>query len=187
VVDISCDVHNSLNPLPIYDEITSFAKPTLRVVEPDEDQSGRPPLDVIAIPTLPALVPIVSSNDFSAQLVSCLFALSNYDTSAIWQRAKNIFLAKTHCLQPHYVPRSNLAHAAPLPGAVFAQVPTTSTANFALSLTQERTWHQLVDSAQQSAEMQYISETFVIPRNLDPIGMRRAVEELIAENEVLRY
>ena len=56
VCDVSCDPNNPFNPVPIYSDWTTFAKPTLPVnVERD------PPLSVIAIDHLPSLLPRESS------------------------------------------------------------------------------------------------------------------------------
>lgn len=47
----------------IYSTNTTFENPTIRLLEHPT------PLDIIAIPTLPSLVPEIASKDFSAQLL----------------------------------------------------------------------------------------------------------------------
>ena len=53
IVDISCDLRSESNPLPIYAHSTSFDQPVTRLI----DRKGVKPLDLIAIPTLPQLIP----------------------------------------------------------------------------------------------------------------------------------
>jgi len=55
-VDVSCDLSNPYNPFPIYDKLTSFDNPTIKISNN---------LDVIAIDHLPTLIPRESSEDFS--------------------------------------------------------------------------------------------------------------------------
>jgi saccharopine dehydrogenase (NAD+, L-lysine-forming) len=66
VADVTCDVTNEHNLLPINNEVTTWAAPT-------RDLGGRPPVRVIAIDNLPSLLPREASLDFSAQLTP-LFA-----------------------------------------------------------------------------------------------------------------
>lgn len=61
ICDISCDLGNPLNTLPIYNEFTTKDKPILRI-------SNEPILDLIAINNLPSLQPIQSSFEFSSVL-----------------------------------------------------------------------------------------------------------------------
>jgi hypothetical protein len=63
ICDISCDLENPRNTLPIYDEYTTHLEPVRRL---------RPHLDLIAISNLPSLEPIVSSDRFSSILVDYL-------------------------------------------------------------------------------------------------------------------
>jgi saccharopine dehydrogenase (NAD+, L-lysine-forming) len=63
ICDISCDLGNPRNTLPIYDEYTTHLEPVRRL---------RPHLDLIAISNLPSLEPIVSSDRFSSILVDYL-------------------------------------------------------------------------------------------------------------------
>eukprot|EP01114_Cavostelium_apophysatum_P012973 TRINITY_DN3042_c0_g1_i1.p1 TRINITY_DN3042_c0_g1~~TRINITY_DN3042_c0_g1_i1.p1 ORF type:complete len:384 (-),score=85.64 TRINITY_DN3042_c0_g1_i1:32-1141(-) len=86
VVDVSCDPNNPANPLPIYSDITTIEKPTLRVVEGDR------PVDVIAIDHLPSLVPLESSKEFADALIAELTECGNTD---VWTRAKKIYDEKS--------------------------------------------------------------------------------------------
>ncbi len=83
VGDIACDPGSPFNPVPIYDHVTSFAQPAIRV-------GDDPPLDVIAIDNLPSLLPAESSLDFSRQLLPQLEKLGQED-SAVWNRARHEF------------------------------------------------------------------------------------------------
>jgi saccharopine dehydrogenase (NAD+, L-lysine-forming) len=69
ICDISCDLGNPRNTLPIYDEYTTPLEPVRRI---------RPHLDLIAIPHLPSLEPIVSSDRFSSILVEYLPELLHF-------------------------------------------------------------------------------------------------------------
>ena len=80
--DVSCDPNNPGNPLPIYDRVTDFDQPVLRV------RHDRP-LDVIAVDHLPSLLPRESSEDFSTQLLPHLMHLAA--GSDVWQRCEETF------------------------------------------------------------------------------------------------
>jgi len=86
VVDVSCDTSNPNNPIPIYHETTTFVHPTIRVV------SNPSPLDVISIDHLPSLVPLESSTEFSAAIVS---HLAECGSTPVWTRAENLFNEKS--------------------------------------------------------------------------------------------
>ena len=68
ICDISCDVGNPRNLLPIYDTYTTKEEPIVPL-------PCHPSIDLIAIPYLPALDPIVSSVEFSSTLISYLHEL----------------------------------------------------------------------------------------------------------------
>ena len=86
IADISCDPNSSLNPLPIYDKITTFKKPTVRVC--DDPHS----IDVMAIDHLPSFLPKESSCDFSRQLFPYLQELLNEgEQSATWKRTEAFY------------------------------------------------------------------------------------------------
>lgn len=81
--DIACDPDSPYSPIKVYDRITGWDRPALRVHDD-------PVLDVTAIDNLPSLLPKESSEDFAAQLLPHLLTL---DTSQddIWQRAGRVF------------------------------------------------------------------------------------------------
>jgi len=84
ICDVSCDPYGSYNPLPIYDQVTSFADPVNRLV------AGDNPLDLISIDHLPSLLPHESTQDFVAQLQPALLALDD-PSVGVWSRAEEIF------------------------------------------------------------------------------------------------
>ena len=69
ICDISCDLGNPRNTLPIYDEYTTHLEPVRQI---------RPHLDLIAISNLPSLEPMVSSDQFSSILVDYLPELLHF-------------------------------------------------------------------------------------------------------------
>lgn len=79
--DIACDPDSAFSPIKVYDRVTSWAKPTIRVHED-------PPLDVMAIDNLPSLLPKESTEDFARQLLPHLLTL---DHGSVWQRADETF------------------------------------------------------------------------------------------------
>jgi saccharopine dehydrogenase (NAD+, L-lysine-forming) len=97
VVDVSCDYTNPANPLPIYNEATTFLRPTVRVPL----ESG--PLDVVSIDHLPSMIPRESSTDFSNDLLPSLFDLAAYASgqpAPVWDRAVALFNQKVAEAQP---------------------------------------------------------------------------------------
>jgi hypothetical protein len=88
ISDVSCDPHSPFNPLPVYDRTTTFAEPSLRILE--RQNLGLPPVDLTAIDHLPSLLPKESSEDFSSQLTPHLLQLTS-DDSGVWSRANSIF------------------------------------------------------------------------------------------------
>lgn len=81
--DIACDPTSDFSPIKVYDRVTDWAAPALRVHD-------APPLDVMAIDNLPSLLPVESSQDFAAQLLPSLLALGRLD-QGVWSRAKADF------------------------------------------------------------------------------------------------
>jgi saccharopine dehydrogenase (NAD+, L-lysine-forming) len=81
--DIACDPDSDYNPVPVYEEATTWEEPAVRVHE-------HPPLDVTAIDNLPSLLPLESSTDFAAQLLPHLLDLQN-DPKGVWKRATDTF------------------------------------------------------------------------------------------------
>lgn len=83
IVDISCDINNPKNPIPLHKELTSFQSPSLRI-----DALG---VDVIQIDHLPSLVPYESSEDFTGQLLPHLLQFNETD---VWGNALKLFDTK---------------------------------------------------------------------------------------------
>ena len=83
--DIACDPSSDFNPIPLYDQATSWAEPVVRVAD-------APPLDIMAIDNLPSLLPLESSQDFAGQLLPLLLQLGTPD-DRIWTRARATFKA----------------------------------------------------------------------------------------------
>ncbi|MFY0308651.1 saccharopine dehydrogenase [Leisingera sp. D0M16] len=82
--DVACDPDSDYNPVPVYDRATTWEAPALRVAE-------NPVLDVMAIDNLPSMLPVESSEDYAAQLLPSLQALTDLE-SGVWGRAKATFL-----------------------------------------------------------------------------------------------
>jgi saccharopine dehydrogenase (NAD+, L-lysine-forming) len=86
IVDVSCDPYGSYNPLPIYQQCTTFKTPCLRIIDTKV-------LDLIAIDHLPSLLPKESSEDYGDQLLTHLLTLG--DTSeGVWPEALALFKNK---------------------------------------------------------------------------------------------
>lgn len=81
--DIACDPGSDYSPVKVYDRVTTWAEPCLRV-------ATEPVLDVMAIDNLPSLLPMESSEDFAHQLLPLLLALKG-DGSGVWARARAEF------------------------------------------------------------------------------------------------
>lgn len=82
--DIACDPTSEFSPIKVYDRVTDWAHPALRVHD-------GPPLDVMAIDNLPSLLPLEASEDYAAQLLDVLRGLDRIDEGA-WGRARAEFL-----------------------------------------------------------------------------------------------
>lgn len=112
IVDISCDTTNPNNPLPIYEQNTTFAEPSVRIIEA-KGAAGLP-LDVIAIPTLTQLIPLASSDEFSGdfapllrdQLAPWLRGETRPGDDNVWQRADDIYRSHANPLLPVLLDRS---------------------------------------------------------------------------------
>ena len=81
--DIACDPDSDFSPIKVYDRVTTWAAPVLRVTD-------NPPLDVMAIDNLPSLLPLESSEDYADQLLPSLCDLPT-DRSGVWARAEAAF------------------------------------------------------------------------------------------------
>lgn len=89
VVDVSCDISNPFNPIPIYNANTTFTNPTVRFAT-----SLGPELDVISIDHLPSLLPREASEEFSQALLNSLLQLDKWRTTRVWSEAENLFQRK---------------------------------------------------------------------------------------------
>lgn len=81
--DIACDPDSKFSPIKVYDRVTTWEEPALRV-------HTDPVLDVTAIDNLPSMLPVESSEDFAAQLLPSLLALRDMD-QGVWGRARMLF------------------------------------------------------------------------------------------------
>jgi len=174
VVDVSCDYQNPKNPLPIYHQPTTFDKPTLRVLDKPR------PLDMIAIPTLPSLLPTESSKDFSKQLLPHLLTIRKYNFNSskprftkitlsgqpgndVWTRVEGFFLEKIASISP---------------------VPLSRTQHPELHCTwhQERLWklHQVDTSAYN------IAKAVKLDKHISLALLSGVVSRLLGESEILR-
>lgn len=81
--DIACDPTSDFSPIKVYDRVTDWQDPALRVHE-------TPPLDVTAIDNLPSMLPSESSEDYAAQLLPSLQTLGNLK-AGVWGRAETEF------------------------------------------------------------------------------------------------
>jgi len=81
--DIACDPSSDFSPVKVYDRVTEWAAPALRVCD-------APVLDVTAIDNLPSLLPVESSEDFAAQLLPSLLMLGDLD-GGVWGQAAREF------------------------------------------------------------------------------------------------
>lgn len=84
ICDISCDPYHEFNPIPIYDQPTTWDNP---VYQYNDNVS------IIAIDNLPSLIPIESSKYFSNKMVELLLLKSN-DTQNIWKRNLKLYDSK---------------------------------------------------------------------------------------------
>ncbi len=81
--DIACDPDSDFSPIKVYDRVTDWDAPALRVFD-------TPPLDVTAIDNLPSMLPVESSEDFAEQLLPSLLSLGDLD-AGVWGRAQATF------------------------------------------------------------------------------------------------
>jgi len=86
IVDVSCDPYGSYNPLPIYQQCTTFETPCLRI---DKEKV----LDLISIDHLPSLLPKESSEDYGQQLLIHLLTLDD-KSQGVWPKALKLFKSK---------------------------------------------------------------------------------------------
>ena len=89
VCDISCDLGNPRNTLPIYTHYTSESSPIQRI-------GG---VSLIAIPNLPSLEPVVSTKQFSEQLIQFLPAVMANKSSVEIDGAEMVFRERLAALE----------------------------------------------------------------------------------------
>ncbi len=85
--DIACDPTSEFSPIKVYDRVTDWQAPALRV-------HSVPPLDVTAIDNLPSLLPVESSEDYATQLLPSLLTLDNLN-GGVWGRARSEYQRHT--------------------------------------------------------------------------------------------
>lgn len=90
--DVSCDPYGDYNPLPVYQNTTTFAQPVERLLS--SSTNGALPLDLVAIDHLPSMLPLESSEDFVRQLRPHLLTMGDL-TNGVWQSALNVFDQKS--------------------------------------------------------------------------------------------
>ena len=88
--DIACDPTSEFSPIKVYDRVTDWQAPALRV-------HNTPPLDVTAIDNLPSLLPVESSEDYATQLLPSLLTLDNLN-GGVWGRARSEYQRHTENL-----------------------------------------------------------------------------------------
>lgn len=81
--DVACDPDSDYNPVPVYNQATTWEAPALRVAQD-------PVMDVMAIDNLPSMLPLESSQDYAEQLLPSLLTLSDL-TTGVWGRAEATF------------------------------------------------------------------------------------------------
>ena len=87
ISDVSCDPQSPYNPIPVYDDTTTFKEPKIRI----RAASDSPALDVIAIDHLPGLLPREASEDYAEDLFEHLACLNT--GSPVWTRAREKYQA----------------------------------------------------------------------------------------------
>jgi len=86
IADVSCDPNSELNPIPIYNQHTTWEKPFLKTEFTNH-------LEVLSVDNLPSSLPLESSIDFSEQLTPHLIQFLTHlnDIPTEFQNAVNIF------------------------------------------------------------------------------------------------
>lgn len=86
VTDVGCDPFSDFNPVPIYNEPTSWDKAYVNV-----DGEGGKSVDLIAIDNLPSLLPRESSEEFAELMLPHLKVLRSRDNEQPWRSSKACF------------------------------------------------------------------------------------------------
>ncbi|CAH2353072.1 saccharopine dehydrogenase [NAD(+), L-lysine-forming] [[Candida] railenensis] len=86
IVDVSADITNIHNPIPVYDVATTFPNPTV-----DVPTSNGPKLSVCAIDHFPSLLPREASEAFGKDLLPSLRQLPERESAPVWAKAKSLY------------------------------------------------------------------------------------------------
>ncbi len=92
ISDVSCDPFSDYNPLPIYREPTSWARPFVSVGRNGDGKE----VELTAVDNLPSLLPMEASEDFSSQLLASLLS---FDHGLEWRAAGDVFERKVRDLE----------------------------------------------------------------------------------------
>ena len=84
IVDISCDYTVANNPMPIYSQSTQFPNPTVSL-------RADPPLDLIAIDHLPAMLPRESSEAYAGGPMIYVIETDDIGLKLAWTKARAIY------------------------------------------------------------------------------------------------
>jgi hypothetical protein len=87
IADVSCDPNSEFNPIPVYNRITSWEEPALRVRDGKTGSSALP-LDVISVDNLPSVLAEEASVAFGDTLLPLLL---DYPGCSCWNDSANIF------------------------------------------------------------------------------------------------
>ena len=87
ISDVSCDPTSEYNPIPVYDHITSWEKPALRVRD-GKTGGSKLPLDVISVDNLPSVLAEEASYAFGETLLPLLL---DYPACSCWEDSAKIF------------------------------------------------------------------------------------------------
>ncbi len=86
IADVSCDPFSAFNPIPLYNDTTTWDKPYLTV-----EGMGEKTVDIIAIDNLPSLLPREASEEFAELLLPHLLTLSERESNPVWSSARESF------------------------------------------------------------------------------------------------
>jgi saccharopine dehydrogenase (NAD+, L-lysine forming) len=95
IADVSCDPNSEFNPIPVYDRITSWEEPALRVRDGKTGGSSLP-LDVISVDNLPSVLAEEASAAFGDVLLPLLL---DYPEGSCWNDSAKIFKENVARLQ----------------------------------------------------------------------------------------
>tara|TARA_Y100000768_G_C23989219_1_gene691017 strand:+ start:1807 stop:2868 length:1062 start_codon:yes stop_codon:yes gene_type:complete len=89
IADVSCDPNSDLNPIPLYNQHTSWKKPFLKTELSNE-------LEIMSVDNLPSTLPRESSIDFSSQLTQYLieFLTQKNELPTEFANARDVFEKK---------------------------------------------------------------------------------------------